>query len=200
MQVLLWGHAATGSNLLRTLVMLRLLQLPGAAALMHPTLFRCPLYHSSCSYAAGLLRRPSEDKDFYIQAAGYADAMLCAAELWELWPWQVAVMRQYFEQQQQQQQQQQLDQADKTQQSASSSVIGSGAGVNSTSGDSSSSSSSSRESGSSSSTGNSSSDIHSLQLLPTLVGPCFHKHCPCWRVAAAAAAVCRCPLPAGCRL
>jgi hypothetical protein len=94
-QDLAWGYLATGSQALRQAVLPLLLQrTPRAARLLHPTLRRCPAYHKGRSYAAGVLKHFAHQPTQLPWHACRCLQRLIAAELWELWPWQLEVSQQ----------------------------------------------------------------------------------------------------------
>jgi hypothetical protein len=105
-QDLAWGYLATGSAVLQHQVLPRLLRVPVAAALLHPTLRRCPSYHKGHSYAAGVLKG-LEKGDWYAYVSAAYEVHLMGCELWDLWPWLLDLLEPRPQQQPEQQQQQQ---------------------------------------------------------------------------------------------
>jgi hypothetical protein len=114
MQDVAWGYLATGSAALRQQLLPRLLRVPGANALLHPTLQRCPSYHKGHSYAAGVL---TEHSDWSQTLPGAYTLHLVVSEMWDLWPWQLEMLQQQQQQEQQQQQQQEQQQQQQQQDS-----------------------------------------------------------------------------------
>jgi hypothetical protein len=97
-----WDFLATGSQALRELVLPVVQQ--RWSLLLHPTLRRCPRYHRGLSYGAGVIGQFKEDElDLLRRWGGGCDQQLVAAELWDLWPWQLEMLQKLEQLEQQQQ-------------------------------------------------------------------------------------------------
>jgi hypothetical protein len=94
LQGLAWGFLASGSQVLRQVLLPQVVKACGKRKALPSMLRVCPRYHRSCSYAAGVTGQYSQHKLAFIQQCGLSEQRLVAAELWHLWPWQLAVLQQ----------------------------------------------------------------------------------------------------------
>jgi hypothetical protein len=59
---------------------------------MHPALGRCPAYHLGRSYS-GAFEQPLSSNQHLMQYTGDAELAMVVSEVWDLWPWQLQLIK-----------------------------------------------------------------------------------------------------------